>query len=240
MSIQIEKNIAEIKKSYDQPILFHMLLQHLMYQWKKTSPIYEITDGWSKILIFCCSENIIPNQGLELKIQSFIKRHRPPLESGENKLKLMILCYYLNNTPVNFLNHIVLFDLVNNFLGISDYYDGLILTLLSKVIIGRIYGLKENSKLTETSFNRMLEVVASKNFSNSNKVKSLICFKNFESSPPDLNFIEIRRSFIGFKYFEYICFYAKYTQNTQFKVVFCLLMNILLSLYLYICRIPLK
>jgi hypothetical protein len=213
MNTQISKTIALIKKSYDQPIIFHILHNHLALQVSKTNANYEITDDWSKILIYSSSKSKVITQGLESKMQSFIKRIRPPFDCNDSKLKLMCICYYLLNKPSN---HILIFELVSKFLGISDYFDGLILTILSRNVVSKIYQMKEDKKISEQSTNRMLEIIKSSELSEQNKVKALVCFVNSPLRPFNLDFLDVKNDYFGYKCLEYICLYAKYAVNTCF------------------------
>lgn len=215
MGPNISKTIDLIKKSYDQPILFHLLHSHLSHLLLKTTPVYEMSDDWSKILIFSCHPNKSPNQGLEIKLQQNLKRFRPQFDN-EKKLKAMIVCYYLLNRPSNLINHILVFELVSEFLGFSDYFDGLILRIFSNMLISKIYSLEDNKKLKEDTITRMQEIIKSKNLSDMNKVRSLVCFISGDIEPFRLDFITILPTFQSFKVLEIICLYAKYTKNTSF------------------------
>lgn len=215
MNPQISRTIELIKKSYDQPILFHLLHGHLAYLLTKTTPIYEMNDDWSKILIFSCHPNKITNQALETKLQQNIKRFRPPFDN-EKKLKNMIICYYLLNRPSHLINHILVFELISYFLGSSDYFDGLILRIFTNMLIPKIYTLEDNRKLKEDTIFRIQEIIKIKSLSDVNKIRSLACFITGNTMPFSLNFIYITPNFLSFKTLEIICLYAKYTKNTSF------------------------
>jgi len=156
-SHQIEKTISLMKRAYNQPILFHLLYLHLRKSLKKSNPIYHIKDDWSKLLITSCSEENLPSQGIEIKLQQFLKKLRPcssqRIRKGElegdssQKLKLMVICYYLISKVPGTENHLLLYELVTNFLGISDYFDGLIITIFRRAVMCRIYGYPMNKKM---------------------------------------------------------------------------------------------
>lgn len=215
MSPEIEKTIGLIKRSYNQPIFFHLLYSHLSYLLSKTTPIYEITDDWSKILIFSCHSNNTPNQGLEIKIQQNLKRYRPPFDD-EKKLKTMVICYYLLNRPSNLINHIIVFELISGFLGVSSYFDGLILRIFSNMLLSKVFDQCENKKLREESINRIQEIIKTKELSEINRIRSLICFITGNIIPFKLDFVTITPTFQSYKTLEAICLYAKYTQDTSF------------------------
>lgn len=216
MNPQIQRTIELIKKSYDQPILFHILHNHLTFLLQKSFSAHEITDEWSKILVFSAYSNKIPNQGLEMKIQSFIKKLRPPFDSNEKKIKLMIICYYLLNRPILMINHIIVFELVTNFMGYSDYIDGLIIKVFSNLVTSRIYSVPANKKVSDDSINRMVESIRSCNLSDVNKIKALVCFIPVNIAPFDLSNVVIDQNYAGYKYLEIFCLYAKYATNTSF------------------------
>ena len=221
MNTQISKTIDLIKKSYNQPILFHLLHSHLSYLLTKTiSPISEITDDWSRLLIFSCHQNNSPNQGLEIKLQQNLKRFRPPFDN-EKRLKTMIVCYYLINRTVSLVNHVLIFELVSNFLGISDYFDGLILKIFSKILLCKVFSLEANKKMKEDSIVRIQEIIKSTELSEINKIRSLVCFITGNIEPFKIDFISIESDFKSFKILETICLYVKYTSETSF------IMNIL-------------
>lgn len=204
-----------MKKAYDQPILFHLLHCNLSNILLTTVPSYEITDDWSKLLIYSAHPNKMPNQSLEIKIQSLIKRLRPPFDN-EKKLKLMIVCYYFLNRVVAQANHIVLFELVSNFLGENEYIDSLIIKLLSNVITAKIFNIEQNRKFTNTIVQRMVELLKEKNLSVVNKLRSIVCFIQEDIKPFQLDFIEISADYKGYKTLELLCLYAKYTGNVSF------------------------
>lgn len=212
----VQKIINLIKKSYDQPILFHILHSNLVSVLSTSNPNFEIFDDWSKILVFSAHQNKIPNQGLELKIQELLKRLRPPFDSPEKKLKLMIICYYLLNRPVFLINHILVFELISNFLGYSEHIDGLIIKLLNNIVISEIFNIESNKKIKSSTIERMVELIKSKNLSNQNKIRSLPCFISSDIIPFDLNLTVIDYNFIGYKHMEIFCLYVKYTKNTSY------------------------
>ncbi|KAI5155439.1 hypothetical protein ENBRE01_3529, partial [Enteropsectra breve] len=51
MASEVERIIMLIKKSYNQPIIFHMLMAHLRDVLAKKTPMYEMADDWSRILV---------------------------------------------------------------------------------------------------------------------------------------------------------------------------------------------
>ncbi|KAM0681683.1 hypothetical protein GINT2_000197 [Glugoides intestinalis] len=215
MLSQTQKTIDLMKKAYDQPILFHLLHCNLSHILLKTAPTYEITDDWSKLLIYSAHPNKIPNQSLEIKIQSIIKRLRPPFDN-EKKLKIMVICYYLLNRVAAQTNHIVLFELVSNFLCENEYIDSLIIKLLSNVITGKIFNVEQNRKITGTIIQRMVEILKEKDLTLLNKLRSIVCFIQQDIKPFELDFIEISADYKGYKTLELLCLYAKYTGNVSF------------------------
>lgn len=216
MSLQIQRTISLIKKSYDQPIIFHILYSHLASLLKKTNAEYQISDDWSKIIILGCSTNKLPQQGLEIKLLNLLKKIRPPLASENNKLKLMCICYYILNRPTSLINNLILFELVSNFMGISDYFDGFIITILNKIVTAKAFGVPENTKIQPVTIQRMVSIIYSVSLSNINKIKALPCFIKSDNSPFSLGFLEISPDLLGFKCLEYICFYVKFAQNTGY------------------------
>lgn len=216
MNPQIQRTIDLIKKSYDQPIIFHILHSNLVRTLRKATPSFEVTDEWSKILIYSAHPNRMQNQGMELKIQALLKRIRPPFDSPGKKLKLMVVCYYLLNRPCSMLNHILVFELVSNFLGYSEYFDGLILKILSNITLARVYSVEPNKKIKDAIIERMVELVKTTHLNDINKVKSLLCFVDCKIKPFDLSLTVIDSNFLGYRYLESFCLYAKHGSNVVF------------------------
>lgn len=208
--MQIRRTIELMKRSYDQPVLFHILHSHLSLLLEKTTPECEMADDWSKILISSCHPNKAPNQGLEAKIQKLIHKIRPA-EASEDRLRLMCICYYLLSRPPYLVNHIMAFELVNSFLGrTSDYFDGLIIKILSSLVLARVFKVNENRKLKNDALDKMLCTLNERSLSDQNRVRALSCFVNSNVCPAPVNFVEVLPDYQGYKYLETICLYAKY------------------------------
>lgn len=215
MNEEIQKTISLIKKSYEQPILFHILHSHLAFLVKKYSIVPNDPNQYTKILISSASENNLMNQGMEIKMLQELKILKQQTISYEIKYKLNVICYYMLTRPVALINSMILFSLVSNFIGISDHLDGLIISILNKVTVGRIYGLPINKKISDDAFNRMIEIISKSKLSETNKIKSLVSFTRSNYRPPDLLCLEIRNDFYGYKCLEYISFYVKFTENSN-------------------------
>ena len=209
MDTKIDKTIQLMKKSYDQPIIFHKLHMHLIFTLNKYNCITDTNDEWIKILVQSASSVQSPNQGLEMKLHRLIKKLRPPLENS-SKLKLMTICYYLLSRPVKYINHIVLFDLVLHFLGINDYFDGVIIKIFKRICTAELYKLETNTKLTEDARIKMLEVVSKAPLSYANQIQALPLFISAKISPVALIFTGLDHSLLSFKYLENMLFYLKY------------------------------
>ncbi|KAL6122305.1 hypothetical protein NUSPORA_00669 [Nucleospora cyclopteri] len=209
MEKDVKKIIQLMKKCYDQPLIFHKLHMHLILILKKLNNLYQIDDEWSKLIIFSASTNKVPNQGLEMKIQKFMRRIRPPLENT-GKIKLMIICYYLINRPVKLINHIVLFELVTNFLEINDYFDGLIIKILKRICTADIYQLESNPKLSVEALSKMIEILRNSNLSLINQNQLLPIYINSKIIPPTQVSIDLNHSLQAFKYLDNILMYIKY------------------------------
>lgn len=216
MDFQIKKTLSLIKKSYDQPIIFHILHNHLSFLLKKVNPAFEMVDDWSKILIMSAHSIKLAFQGIEIKIQRFLNENKT-VTTKEQKLKLMCICYYLINKPCNQINHILIFELINNYLGnVSNYFDGLIIKILTNLNLARLFDQEINQKVKFEYIEKMLEICGNKNLSNNCKLKLLPCFINSNIIPFDLNFLEIENNYFGYKSLELVCLYAKYTVNTTY------------------------
>ncbi|KAI5169453.1 hypothetical protein PAEPH01_0727 [Pancytospora epiphaga] len=215
MSLQIQRTISLIKKSYDQPIIFHLLYSHLMHLSSSATPLYDPQDDWAQILITSCSGNKLPNQGIETKITSLLKNIRPPFKESSDKLKCMVVCCYMLNRPVHLINHIAIFELVMNFMGVSDYFDGLILTILSRLLTARAFGLERNKKLSMEGVGRMLDLISSYKLSSENTTKALICFIESGNRPPTIGLLDIQPTFSSYKFLECLGLYVKYAHSTE-------------------------
>ena len=143
------------------------------------------------------------------------------LDSYPNaKLRLMLVCYYMSNRPVNILNHFILFELVTNFLGISDYFDGLIIGLITKLAVAHLFGLQGNKKVRPDLMNKMINRVMAQQLSENNRIKLLGMMVNHTGMPFKLNELEISDkvgdNFRVWKLLEYSYFYAKYAKDTTY------------------------
>lgn len=211
MGSQIQRTIELMKRCYDQPMLFHILHNHLSQLLEKTTPACEVRDDWSRILIFSSHPNKMPNQGLETKIQGLMHKLKMHADTEENRLRLMCICYYLLNRPPHLINHIVTFELVNSFLGkVSDYFDGLIIKILSSLVLAKVFCVDENRKMRKDALDRMLCILKERTLSDQNRVRALACFVSSSVAPAPVNFVEILPNYQGYKYLETICMYAKY------------------------------
>jgi len=215
MPSEVQRTISLMRKAYDQPIVFHLLHSHLVHLLAGTTPTYEIVDEWSKILVYSAYPNKIPNQALELKIQALLKRIKPPVDTPESKLRLMVICYYLLNRPPAMINTIILFELVSNFLGCSEYFDSLIVKILSNILLAKTFGVECNRKLTAAAAERMVEIVATKDLSAYNRIRALPCFIDASVRPMDLTLAAVEQSLAGYKTLEVLCLYAKYVKDTS-------------------------
>ncbi|KAK6090715.1 hypothetical protein P3W45_000438 [Vairimorpha bombi] len=158
MNKKVTKILELIKKSYAQPLVFHTLMNHLSYIMDNLNPLYEIQDDWSKIIIYSSIPNRIPNQGLDSKILNLLKKLRKDEFENDSKLKLMIILYYMKNRCVDYLNHMIVFELVTNFLGFHDFFDGMILSIFCTAVNSNLFGIKQNKKYRLDSVQHMLKI----------------------------------------------------------------------------------
>lgn len=215
MNGRITKIIDLIKKSYNQPLVFHSLCNHLCYVMEGNNPIYNINDDWSKILIYSVVNNNIPNQGLESKIVALLRTLKREKANKSTTLKIMIIAWYLKNRKLESVNNIILFELVNNFLGVSDYIDGLIISVLSGVVNAQQFGLQANKKFRNESLLQMVKKVRSTRISDTSKVLALPLYTQFDIEPL-LDQVDIQNNIETFFLLECICFYAKFSKNESY------------------------
>ncbi|EQB60859.1 dna-directed rna subunit e [Vairimorpha apis BRL 01] len=209
---KIQKTFLLIKKSYNHPIIFHTLVNHLSFLMQKLNPLYEIKEDWSKILIYSVTPNKIPNQGIDSKILNLLKKSRKNKCSEEFKLKFMIILYYLKNRPINYLNHLIVFELVSNYLNINDFFDSFILSIFCVSLNSNIFHIQKNKKFSVESNLHLLKKIQNAKFCNTNKYLVLICFVQY-----DINYyiseIDLQNNLNTFYLFESFCFYAKYCKS---------------------------
>lgn len=220
MDTQISKTISLIKRSYDQPLILHKLYNYLRKLVSEIKTDYYPKDDWEKILILSVTNNTSNNQNIELKLQKLIKciNKQEIIEFNNqlDKMRLLVICYYLNSRPVETINHIIVFDLVNNFLGINDYFDGIIINMVRRMCLWNIFGYKKNKKVTEDAIMRMLEILSHANLSYENNIIVLPCFVISSIKPPIPEFRGLDNDLITYKYFESILFYIKYAKVQTF------------------------
>ncbi|CAD26371.1 hypothetical protein [Encephalitozoon cuniculi GB-M1] len=214
--MEVQKTIELIKRSYDQPILFHRLHCHLAYILEKSNLQHEMSDEWSRILIFSAARTKSQNQGLEGKILSFLKEIRPPASSKGSRLRLWIILYYIRSRSPSQINHLVLFELVSNFMGISSFVDGLILSILAAAITSPVFGLESNKKLRSDSVAYLLGVIKKKPLGVLSRVQALPCYIGHAVEPPGLLDLRMGNNMQTLVALESICFYAKYTKSVEF------------------------
>ena len=220
MNTQISKTISLIKRSYDQPLILHRLYNYLRKLVSEMKIDYHPKDDWEKILILSVTRDISSNQSIELKLQKLIKSIKKheiiECNSQLDKMRLLVICYYLNNRPVEIINHIIVFDLVSNFLGINDYFDGMIISIVRRICLWNIFGYTKNKKVTEDAITRMLEIISCANLSYENKIIVLPCFVISSIKPSIPEFRGVGDDLTTYKYFESILFYIKYTKTSTF------------------------
>ncbi|WEL39219.1 putative suppressor of tubulin [Encephalitozoon hellem] len=214
--MKVQKTIELIKRSYGQPILFHRLHCHLSYTLRKGNPLYEMSDDWSRILVFSVAQNGGSNQGLESKILSFLKEIRPPMNDKESRLKLWIILYYMRSRSPSQVNHLVVFELVSNFMGDSPFVDGLILSVLRGITTSTHFGLEGNKKMRNDAIVHLLGAIKGKSLDVLNRALALPCYISHDVEPPKLLDLSIGNDLQTFVALENVCFYAKYSKSVEF------------------------
>lgn len=215
-AMKVQKTIELIKRSYGQPILFHRLHSHLAYILEKGNPHHEVSDDWSRMLVFSATQNRGQNQGLEGKILSFLKEIRPPMNDKESRLRLWIILYYMRSRSPSQANHLVIFELVSNFMGDSAFVDGMILSILCGAVTCTNFGLEGNKKLRNDTIVYLLEVIKRKSLSVLNRAVALPCYINHDIEPPSLRDLSIGNDVQTLMALENVCFYAKYSKSVEF------------------------
>jgi hypothetical protein len=215
MNKKVTKILELIKKSYAQPLVFHTLMNHLSYIMDNLNPLYEIQDDWSKIIIYSSIPNRIPNQGLDSKILNLLKKLRKDEFENDSKLKLMIILYYMKNRCVDYLNHMIVFELVTNFLGFHDFFDGMILSIFCTAVNSNLFGIKQNKKYRLDSVQHMLKIVKQQKLSEINKYIALPLYIQYDISYK-IPEIDIQNDLSTFCMLESLCLYAKYSKNESF------------------------
>lgn len=216
MSLAIEKTIHLMKRSYNQPIIFHMLHSHMVHLISNSSPLQLITDDWSKVIILSCHTGKGSNQGLETKMIQLLKRQHSSTHLPAARLKLMLVCYYIMNSPVHTMNHFIVFELATNHMGISPYFDGLIIGIVSRITTAHIFSFQTNRRIREDSLEWLVKTLLEKKMSLANRIKLLGVAVNHKDKPASLAAFELRNDFISYKFLEYAFIYAKYTDNIAY------------------------
>lgn len=215
MSKKVTRIIDLIKKSYSQPLIFHTLINHLSHVKDSLNPLYEIQDDWSKIIMYSVIPNKIPNQGLDSKILNLLKKIRKDKFENESKLKIIIILYYMKNRCVDYLNHMIVFELVTNYFGINDYFDSLILSIFCTAINSNLFDIKQNKRYRSDSVHHMLKVVKQQKLSEINKYIALALFIQYDQ-PYKVSDIDIQNDLKTFCMLESLCLYAKYLKNESY------------------------
>jgi hypothetical protein len=213
--MKVAKVIGLIKKCYDQPLLFHILHNHLTHLLGSLNPLCEVTDEWSKILIYSAHPNRLPNQGLEAKVLAFLKKNRPPIEGKGTRLRLWIILRYLKNRPAELMNHLVIFELVTNFMGISEFTDSFILSIFSSAICSVAFGIPRNKKIRDDGVMHQLEAIARGELAPISRAILLPSYIGCDMEPPAFADLDVQHGLSSFFILESICLYAKFTKFTR-------------------------
>lgn len=214
--MKVQRIVSLIKRSYDQPLVFHRLHNHLTYVVQTSRAQVEGGDEWCRMLVQSAVRSKHPNQGLETKILGLLRSMRPPVESKGTRLRLWVILYYMKNRPCEQMNHLIVFELVKNFMGISPYTDGLILSVLGCSVIGSRFGVPRNKRLRDEGVVHLLSVVGKGQLGIVNRAQALPCYIDHDVEPPGLGDLDIQSDAVTLHALEHICFYAKFTRHVEF------------------------
>ncbi|WUR04034.1 uncharacterized protein VNE69_07103 [Vairimorpha necatrix] len=215
MNKKVLKTIELIKRSYAQPLIFNTLINHLSFLLESCNPLYEMTDDWSKILIYSVTPNRIPNQGLDSKILNLLKKLRKDKLENESKLKIQIILYYMKNRKLKYSNHLIVYELVTNYMEINDFFDGLIISIFCSSINANLFGLEQNQKYRHDSVIHLLKMILKYKLSDINRFISLPLFIQYDLQFNILDF-DLQNDLQTFCKLESICFFAKFCKNENF------------------------
>lgn len=214
--MKVQRIVSLIKQTYNQPLLFHRLHSHLTHVLGTVNPLLEMSDDWSKMLIYSAVQSKHPNQALEAKMLVLLKSMRPPVEGRGCRLRLWVVLYYMRNRPSDMVNHLIVFELVSHFLGVSAFTDGFILSIFASSTVGPVFGLSRNKKLRDDGTAHLLAVVGRRPLSMLNRALALPCHIGHAVQPPALCGLDIQSDALTLRALECICFYAKYAKNVEF------------------------
>lgn len=227
----LKKTVTLIKKTKDQPMLFHILHSHLAYivNTKKIMPT-EPLDLWSRILVASVENSKISRNSLDIKILQYLKSSRKKTE--DDILKLRIILYYLDSRPLNNLNTFILFELMNNHYNASAMTNALIDSILAKSFLSKVFNIKTNKKLAKDAVLQFLK--HNSDFSH----KRLPIYIYFDLEPPLVSYDE-KSSLMKFKILEALSLYANYTENVEhFKSILPQTEEFLSLFKRFVCRDP--
>ncbi|KAH9411004.1 hypothetical protein HK407_09g14190 [Ordospora pajunii] len=214
--MKIRRIVELIKRCHDQPIVFHRLYGHLAHVLKSVDYLHEMNDDWSRMVIYGVVRSKHMNQGLEGKMMMFLKGNRPPVESSEVRLRIWIILYYMRNRAVCQLNHMIVFELVSNFLGMTSFIDGLIISVLAMGTAGPSFGVTGNKKLKEECVGHLLEEVKKRSLSLLNRAMAIPCYLGHDKEPPRVSDAEMEANLMSVVVLERVCFYAKFAKDSRF------------------------
>lgn len=228
---ELKKTVTLIKKTKDQPMLFHMLHSHLAYivQTKKVIPT-EPLDLWSRILLASVESSKISRNSIEIKILQYLKNSRNKTE--DDILKLRIILYYLDSRPLNNLNTFILFELMNHHYNASTMTNALIDSILAKSFLSKVFNIRTNKKLAKDAVLQFLR--SNSDFSH----KRLPIYMYFDLEPPLVSYDE-KSNVMKFKIIEALSLYANYTENVEhFKSILPQTEEFLGLFKRFVCRDP--
>ncbi|KCZ79268.1 hypothetical protein H312_03348 [Anncaliia algerae PRA339] len=208
MKNKLKQTIDLIKKTKNNPIIFHLLYSNLCNLKKTERTFIQNTNNlFTNILYASTDDPRTTNQSLENKILTYLKESR----NNYNILKLRIILYYLDGRLLSKLNTFILFEIMNHHFGMNYYNDALIEQILSKHITSNLFGIKNVKKI----HNEAIEI-----FLQSQKLFSLRRLPMYITSnmlPPVVHYDNQKNSeYLNLKVAESLSFYAKYTKNIEY------------------------
>lgn len=203
----VKRVLALIKRTRDQPIIFHILHSHLAYtvNTKKIIPV-ETGDLWDKVLLASVEDLKVPRNSLETKIHQYLKNCRQ--KTDDDLFRLRIILYYLDTRPLCSLNMFILFELVTHHYNASPLTDTLIESVLAKSLLSKNFNIKTNKRMANDAVQTFLKA------NNSFSCKKLAMYIHFNLEPPLVDYSS-GSPLAQLKVLESLSLYANYTANVD-------------------------
>lgn len=208
---KIKKTIRLLKKCYHQPLLFHILHNHLSFLVKNMHSFPQgcFADTFSKILI--SSTNTKTYVNLDNKIVSYLKASKHMVKySAIVKYKVKIILYYLINQPYEMFNKFICFELICNYSSIKEL-EVLVASYLQKYALASFFEISIKKKMPADYISLYFQ--KSMNFGINASIKNNTISAIYDQEARNFNDFVFSENLQSILLLESLVFFAKFVDN---------------------------